>query len=248
MVLYTYSRARDRRPDPGSVIVGAERKELLEKFVSKWFGVWSSGDEAIAALRASLKTDISPLPRRPYVDEFSITRNPLYIRTIASMPGRIVWNLLIRPIGNKILRGILRGSSLGIDRPGLAVSGVEPWPRIFGTTTNFPSLPSIIDRDLQQEADSALGRSAPALRKVLEDVSLGIDASASLSPETINLLPSALVHTSYFTNRLVMELIYRWLLIAVGQTTVDLQKTMAKNCILTFNDERRRLVGTLLNR
>jgi hypothetical protein len=82
---------------------------------------------------------------------------------------------------------------------------------------------------------------------MLADVSVGIDANAALSPKTISLLPSALVHTSYFGNPLVTELIFRWLLVQKKVTSVDSQKIMARNYIGTFLEERRRLVFNLLN-
>jgi hypothetical protein len=247
LALYTFSRARDHRPDPGSIIVNTERKELLDRFVSKWFGVWSRSDEAIAALRTSLSNRIAPLAVRPLIDRFSFTRNPFYIRTFFALPSRLFWNLVLRPTGNHVLRSTLRSSSLGIDRPGIKATSIEPWPRIFGNSTSFPSLPAAIDEDLQRRADQALGKCSPVLRKMLADVSVGIDANAALSPKTISLLPSALVHTSYFGNPLVTELIFRWLLVQKKVTSVDSQKIMARNYIGTFLEERRRLVFNLLN-
>ena len=247
LLLYSHSKWKDHKPDPGSVIVNTERRELLERFVSKWFGLWSARDEAIAALRTSLSDKIAPLARRPLVNQSIFGSNPLFIRTIFAMPSRIVWNLIFRPVGNKFMRETVRASSLGIDRPGIEATGIEPWPRIFGNMTEFPALPNQIDKDLQESADRILSKCAPTLRKLLTDVSVGIDANAALSPETIALLPSALVHTSYFENRFVLELIFRWLLLQKGATTLDAQKIMARNYIGTFIDERRRLEKTLLN-
>ena len=171
----------------------------------------------------------------------------MFIRSILSLPSRLLWNWLLQPISNHILRGTLRASSLGIDRPGISATGIEPWPRIFGNQTEFPALPHIIDDELRKRADVALSKSAPTLRSMLTDVSVGIDANAALSPETVSLFPSALVHTSYFENRLVLELIFRWLLLQKKVTQLDSQKTMARNYISTFLQERRRLERTLLD-
>lgn len=245
-LLYVISKALDHKPDPGSVIVNTERRELLEKFVSKWFGLWSADDEAIAALRTALNGRMAPLPKRPWHQKFSLQKNPLWVRTFFSVPSAALWNLLLRPLGNRFMRGTLRSSSLGIDRPGVVATAVAPWPRIFGNQAHFPALPHAIESKLQINSDAALSKSTPALRRMLTDVSVGIDANAALSPETIELLPAALIHTSYFENAMVLEFIFRWLLIEKGASRLSTQKIMAKNYFHTFLKERERLVKSLL--
>lgn len=248
VLLYAYVKSRDHRPDPGSVIVNTERRELLEKFVGKWVGVWSSDDEAIAALRTSVNNKLTPIASRPWIKRSGWAENPFWVRSIFEFPIVLGWNVVFRPIANYLFRNTVVDASLGIDRPGLVAVDVVPWPRVLGSKANLPSLPYSTEQSLLDHTNAALLKCVPAVRKAFSDVSIGIDANSAFSPETVNILPDALIHTSYFRNKLVLEAIFSWLLIRAGVSDIDQQKTAIRNYFGAFEREKERLVYSLLER
>jgi hypothetical protein len=212
MVMWAWASAVQL--EAASVRQGARiRNQAFVEFGSRWLGIWSRHDEAINGLRASLKLGGHIAPRIEVSGEsvFDFDRRMKFYRKFARWFIAPAFNRLVSwPSDRIIWRSVSRGMQ-GNDRPGCLVSAISPGP-IVPRNIEWEQLPEAYDKRLVDQSNQCLiDRSKtllPQLREVLSQL-------AWTRPEQISLLLSSettfegneLVHTSYFHEAAILELI-----------------------------------------
>ncbi|NQV24624.1 MAG: hypothetical protein HQ518_09675 [Rhodopirellula sp.] len=189
------------------------RDQAFVEFGSRWLGIWSVHDEAINGLKASLTLGghIAPRIEVSGGTVFDFDRRMRTYRFFARWFIAPVFNLLVALPSDKIIwRGISRGMQ-GNDRPGCTVQDITHGP-IVSDNVEWEQLPEAYDKRLVDQSNGHLiDRSKtllPQMREVLSQL-------AWTRPEQLSLLLSKettfegneLVHTSYFNEPAILELI-----------------------------------------
>ena len=193
------------RPAIESYRIRAEQRleqKSFERFGPRWLGIWSTDDEAINGLRATLDLSMSfvakmyPRERVFFTDVFSLLSRP-YFWILAP-----IYNRLLHPPVDRALRSIVARSAQGNDRPTANIIDVTPSP-LREYLALAPTLPAALNEKLLHRADQHARDIAPKLRRLLGQPSFtsGLEAfGKELSGEE-------LVHTSYFDHSEILELI-----------------------------------------
>ncbi len=185
-------RAEDRLED-----------NVMQKYKRIWLGLWSPEDEAINGLRATLDLSISfvhqmvPRERILLSDSISLISRP-YFWVLAP-----VYNRILRPILDGVVRTFVVKHAQGNNRPSAEVIAVSPVPVAQTKDISYPSLPEDLNERIVARADLAASDIAPKLRRLMSQTSFvsGLDAfSHALSGHE-------LVHTSYFDHAEILDLL-----------------------------------------
>ena len=212
-LLYLVSKLRQFAPDPGATITPREKREIYE-YLALWFGIWSNSDEAIRGLESARMLKKKIVPRRKWFRSRASDRL-IWIRDIVGLPITML-DHLIKPLADRfIIRGI-RSAALGIDCSGLECVRVAFWPSSVLDGRQIQPIPNNVEELMSERANVGLKLNLAPVRTALVDLSLGLDISGSFDPGTLNLNPSALFHTSYFSEPYVVEFIARRLADAAG--------------------------------
>lgn len=211
-------------------------RRAMETFGSRWLGLWAASDEAIASLRklsycsedhyealcsgrslkefsyghaveawwspSALELRLSPPRRTIEVLAEPISKN----RTPSSWSGPLygLFNRFGAPwLARIVYAGIIRAAQ-GRDVPGAVMAYCSRLP--VPVQENLPGLPGHVADELEAGVSESLRLAAPEARGLLVRAALdGLPISAP-----INLrgpLGGVLVHTSYFSNEQVLQLI-----------------------------------------
>jgi hypothetical protein len=193
------------RPAVESYRIRAEQRleqMSFENFGPRWLGIWSTDDEAINGLRATLDLSMSfvakmyPRERVFFTDAFSLLSRP-YFWVLAP-----IYNRFLHPSVDSALRSIVTRSAQGNDRPTANIVDVTPSP-LSECLPLAPTLPAALNEKILVRADQYARDIAPKLRRLLGQPSFtsGLEAfGKELSGEE-------LVHTSYFDHQEILELI-----------------------------------------
>ncbi len=178
------------------------QKRVMRKYRDRWLGIWSDDDEAINGLRATLNMSLSivskmePRERILFSDYLALISRP-YFWVFAP-----IYNSMIRPILDGMIRSFLVKSAQGNNRPAAVVVDVSPSP-VRSAKNQFPSLPDWLNRGIVQQADSHARDIAPKLRTLLAEPSF----IAGLETFGNAISGRELVHTSYFEHAAVLDLL-----------------------------------------
>jgi hypothetical protein len=173
------------------------------QFASRWLGVWSPEDEAINGLRATLDLSVefvskmAPQDRVLFSDYATIAMQPYYW---VMTP---VFNRLLRPFLDRMVRSFVVKSAQGNNRPGTEVVevSVAPWP-VEPTALPIP-IPDWFNEQLVHAANEAAIQVVPKMRALLTAPSFTVGLAAF--GESSN--GAELVHTSYFDHDEVLDLL-----------------------------------------
>ncbi|GIF46336.1 hypothetical protein DFJ67_5007 [Asanoa ferruginea] len=197
------------------------------RFAGRWLGLWSPADEAINALSASAAPAVAyerlhlpgqqPAPPRPV--PFPLPRLTLpapagathllpelpLVKPMRLTGPAIAWaNHRLEPVWRRIVARTLTRAAQGADLPRAVAAYVSPWPLPLAGARAHPGLPeaSIAALDRIVAADNAtLG---PKARELLM-----VAALEGLPSDGFGLPPVGLIHTAYFADEGVRQLILR---------------------------------------
>ncbi len=178
-------------------------KNIAARFGGLWLGIWSPDDEAINGLRATLSMSVSfisrlvPRERVFFSDNTTLLLRP-YFWIFAPL-----YNNLLRPILDHVVRSRVIKTAQGNNRPAAEVVEVLPAPRVLIDATVPPHLPESLNRQVLDAANRHASDIAPKLRNLLAQPSF----TDSLSEFGKSISGRELVHTSYFDHVEILELL-----------------------------------------
>ena len=188
--------------------IGIRKEKRLERdamgsFGGRWLGIWSSDDEAINGLRATLDLSVSfvarMVPREPvlFSDRLSLLSRP-YQWFLAP-----IYNALFRPLLNGIVRSHVIKTAQGNNRPAAEVIAVSPAPIQQERLELLPPIPDSLNREIVDSANRYASDIAPKLRKLMAGSSFvsGLESFGSA------ISGRELVHTSYFDHPEILDLL-----------------------------------------
>jgi hypothetical protein len=178
-------------------------REAREAYSSRWLGLWSPDDEAINGLRATLSLSLSfvsrmaPKDRVLFSDYATVTLQPYYWVLTP------VFNSLLRPFLDNMVRSIVVKSAQGNNRPGTEVVEIGPAPWADEDAPHPTSLPEWLNQRLVNQANESAREIVPKLRSILAAPSFvsGLEAWGKDS------IGREMIHTSYFDHEEVLDLI-----------------------------------------
>jgi hypothetical protein len=179
------------------------RTVTMNRFAPRWLGIWSRDDEAINGLRATLSLSVSfvstlaPRERVLLSDNLSLLSRPYYW-----ILGP-VFNRLVRPVLDHLVRVCVVKTAQGNNRPATEVVEVSPTPIALEPLETWPPLPPWLDTKIEDTADSYARDIAPKLRRLLAAPSF----SGVLTALEGSISGRELIHTSYFDHPEVLDLL-----------------------------------------
>ena len=189
-----------------SLRIRAEKRlerTAMETYRGRWLGLWSSNDEAINGLRATLDLSVSfvgqiaPRDRILLSDYLSLLSRP-YSWMLAP-----VFNHFLRPLLDRVVRSLVVKTAQGNNRPSAEVIAVSPFPVPELGADAHPALPAALNARLVDRANQHARDIAPKLRDLLAEPSF----VAGLERFGHALSGRELIHTSYFDHPPILDLL-----------------------------------------
>ena len=189
-----------------SLRIRAEKRlerTAMETYRGRWLGLWSSNDEAINGLRATLDLSVSfvgqitPRERILLSDYLSLLSRPYYWMLAP------VFNHFLRPLLDRVVRSLVVKTAQGNNRPAAEVIAVSPFPVPDSGTDAHPALPAELNARLVDRANQHARDIAPKLRDLLAEPSF----VAGLERFGHALSGQELIHTSYFDHPPILDLL-----------------------------------------
>jgi len=178
-------------------------RTAMETYRGRWLGLWSSNDEAINGLRATLDLSVSfvaqaaPRDRILLSDDLSLLSRP-YTWLLAP-----AFNRLLRPLLDQIVRSFVVKTAQGNNRPAAEVVAVSPFPVPDSAADMHPALPAELNARLVDRANRYARDIAPKLRGLLAEPSF----VAGLERFGHALSGQELIHTSYFDHPPILDML-----------------------------------------
>ncbi len=179
------------------------RTATMHRYARRWLGIWSRGDEAINGLRATLNLSVSfvskmaPRERVLLSDNLSLLSRP-YFWVLGP-----VFNRLIRPLLDNIVRACVVKTAQGNNRPAAEVIEVSSTPITPEPSAAWQPLPQWLDTRIEDTANSYARDIAPKLRRLIAAPSF----SSALEALDDSFSGHELIHTSYFDHPEVLDLL-----------------------------------------
>lgn len=192
------------RPVLESWQMWAERRleqRACKLYEKRWLGLWSPDDEAINGLRATLDLSVSfvsrmaPKDRVLFSDHITLIWQPYYWVLTP------VFNFMLRPFLDGLVRSYVVKAAQGNNRPGAEVVEVTPVPWSVDDSHQPICLPNWLNQQLVEAANNCARDIIPKLRSVLASPSFvsGLESCKGT-------LGRELVHTSYFDHSEMLDL------------------------------------------
>jgi hypothetical protein len=193
-------------------------RQAVRRYGAKWLSIHSENDEAINALRAGLsvrwqslfgswKSERKPFPE-PAEDQLNGNDSKFYavfrVDRLTFWPFRKLMAAL-SPLVNRFVALRLTALALGGDRLGATALtvGTTPIPEL----SELEPLSTAAEDRLQSKADKSLAHSAPLIRELFTDWGTK-HAVVEVEKNVTELLgDSVLIHTSYFADEEIVDLI-----------------------------------------
>jgi hypothetical protein len=175
----------------------------MEAYRGRWLGIWSSNDEAINGLRATLDLSVSfvaqvtPRDRILLSDYLSLLSRP-YFWMLAP-----AFNRFLRPMLDRVVRSFVVKTAQGNNRPAAEVVAVSPYPVPDSGPAEHPALPAELNARLVDRANQYARDIAPKLRDLLSEPSF----VTGLERFGHTLAGHELIHTSYFDHPQILDLL-----------------------------------------
>ena len=179
------------------------RTATMSHYAARWLGIWSRDDEAINGLRATLSLSVSfvsklaPRERVLLSDNVSLLSRP-YFWVLGP-----VFNRLLRPVLDHLVRVRVVKTAQGNNRPATEVIDVLFTPITLEPPSAWPPLPPWLDTKIEDTANSYARSIAPKLRRLLAAPSF----SSVLEAAEDSFSGRELIHTSYFDHPEVLDLL-----------------------------------------
>ena len=179
------------------------RTATMHRYARRWLGIWSRGDEAINGLRATLSLSVSfvakmvPRERVLLSDNLSLLSRP-YFWVLGP-----VFNRLLRPLLDNIVRACVVKTAQGNNRPAAEVIEVSSTPITPEPSAAWQPLPQWLDARIEDTANSYARDIAPKLRRLIAAPSF----SSALEALGDSISGHELIHTSYFDHPEVLDLL-----------------------------------------
>ena len=179
------------------------RLATMSHYAPRWLGIWSRDDEAINGLRATLRLSVSfvsklaPRERVLWSDNLSLLSRPYY------WVFGPVYNRLLRPMLDHLVRACVMKTAQGNNRPATEVIDVSSTPITREPLSAWPPLPEWLETKIQNTADSHARDIAPKLRRLIATPSF----SSVLAALEDSISGRELIHTSYFNHAEVLDLL-----------------------------------------
>ncbi len=180
-------------------------KKAVDLYHNRWLGIWSEEDEAIAGLDIAGNISLSLIPE--YSSGVGVYSSDRWRWLAKPTRSLVSWtfNRFIRSRLDKLVSRQIKRYMQGNDRPGIDITKVGPFPSL--RLQGVQPLPEDICTDLKQSADAAAQDKIPQMRSLLGQAA----ASGAPYPILINqdwiFSGNELIHTSYFQNPKVREII-----------------------------------------
>lgn len=175
----------------------------MESYRSRWLGLWSTSDEAINGLRATLDLSVSFVARMVRRDQILWSDYLLLISRPYDWIVSPTFNHLLRPLLDRGVRSLVTKTAQGNNRPAAEVVAVSPFPVLTEDVDAHPSLPQAIDTRLVERANEHARDIAPKLRNLLAAPSF----VAGMERFGQALEGQELIHTSYFDHAAILDLL-----------------------------------------
>jgi hypothetical protein len=189
-----------------------------KKFGPKWLGIWSTNDEAINGLSATVAirgrlvpaiptqflATAAPWKRRPLLACALLPFSPF---VLAFLVFSLFYNRILCPyVLDSYVWDVIRRKTQGNDLPGMRLVSVSVAP--LPATPGYPPLPIRIDERLLEQANSVASKAVPRLRSGLAlAASSDVESAAALRWLVDNLRGEMLVHSSYFQTDEILTLL-----------------------------------------
>lgn len=189
-----------------SLRIRAEKRlesTAMTVFRGRWLGLWSTNDEAINGLRATLDLSVSfvaqitPRERILLSDYLSLLSRP-YGWLLAP-----AFNSYLRPLLDGVVRSLVVKTAQGNNRPAAEVIAVSSYPAEDSQIDVHPPLPDELNARLVDRANQHARDIAPKLRDLLAEPSF----IAGLERFGQALSGRELIHTSYFDHPPILDLL-----------------------------------------
>ena len=183
---------------------------VMRAYEGRWLGLWSPEDEAINGLRTTMKLSIS------FVSRMTLRESVLFSDwlSLVSRPYHwiLMWiyNALLRPVLDGIVRSHVIKTALGNNRPAAEVIAVSAAPI---ASLDVPCLPDWLTEKISAEADRHARDIAPKLRNLLAEPSF----MSGLQSFGDTITGQELVHTSYFEHGEILDLLAANIAWAIGE-------------------------------
>ncbi len=176
---------------------------VMNAFRSRWLGIWSSEDEAINGLRATLDMSVSfvsrMVPREPILFSDRLSRLSRPFQWLFAP----IYNTLFRPLLDGVVRSHVIKAAQGNNRPAAEVVAVAPVPVSQPDLEDLPALPEVLNEKIVEGANCHASSFAPKLRKLLAQPSF----VGGLTSFGQAISGRELVHTSYFDYGEILDLL-----------------------------------------
>ena len=131
----------------------------------------------------------------------------LRFKSLLSKVDKYIGYYLVGPIAIKSVERIIREKTFGIDYSQMPTPVLSKKPSELGFSPPL-EFSDRLDQELMRLADESLGRSAPKIRKAITKGSLGLGGQSLFETlDEINLTGKELVHSCYFYNDDVIDMI-----------------------------------------
>ncbi|TWU30866.1 esterase/lipase family protein [Novipirellula artificiosorum] len=228
------------RPVTEGLRIAWERRleqRAFDEYRQRWLGIWTEDDEAINGLRATMDLSVS------FVGNL-VVRERIFLSDLISLPSRPlyrlfapIYNHMIRPTLDSMIRQIVVKAAQGNDRPAANVVAVSPHPVLSPPAPSAPPLPDELRLQIRDRADAHANDLGPKLRVLLAQSSL----TAGLEGFGQTLSGRELVHTSYFDHAEVVDLL--GLNISRSRGASPLRRSSASAEILQWFNTFKQLQG-----
>ena len=178
-------------------------RNVMSRYKGRWLGIWSTEDEAINGLKTTLELSISFVHRMGIRESVFFSDRLQWISRPYHWILVPIYNTLMRPMLDGVIRSHVVKTALGNNRPAAEVVAVSEVPGLLDRSAELPALPAWLSQKITQAADARARNIAPQLRCLLAEPSF----ASGLEKFSNTITGHELVHTSYYHHPEVLDLL-----------------------------------------
>jgi hypothetical protein len=178
-------------------------RTAMETYRGRWLGLWSTSDEAINGLRATLDLTVSFVSRMVRRDQVLWSDYILILARPYAWAVSPIFNEIIRPLLDRTVQSLVIKAAQGNNRPAAQVVAVSPFPALDLKPDAHPPLPPDLDASLVEQANQHARDIGSKLRNLLAAPSF----VAGMERFGTSLAGQELIHTSYFDHPAILQLL-----------------------------------------
>ena len=191
-----------------SVYFGREKRVehlAMRYYEQKWNGIWSEDDEAINGLKATLSMRRKIIPRLQARELVFLGESWLKFARFLTWPLASFYNVTLVPLADRFIWSSITRKLQGNDRPGTKLRLVSATPNQLFETCK--PLAKGITASLRKNANAAASRRISEVRNLLGQMAMSNNAGLLLEGLARSFSGAELIHTTYFENDKVLDLI-----------------------------------------